>query len=518
MNPKKRDVKSSISVSEDENIVEFDMAHFPKSEQYLRVLDEAGECVGSVDGDILAYIERAQTLERFTSVLDMIDEGITAIDEDGRIYYVNPAYTKLLGVPAGKVLGRYLQQVEPSAAMLEILTFPHRPVIQSKQLIRTINKYVSIHAYPIFLHGEFRGAVSVFTDVTRLNELNREVKRISQMAEEYSRQLEAETVLKQNKVIGQSKVYVNSIMKTVTVAQTDVAVLLRGESGSGKEVFARILRANSPRKNAPFITVNCSAIPETLIESELFGYEEGSFTGAKRGGSIGKFQLAQGGTIFLDEIGDMPMPMQAKLLRVLQEGEIEKIGRQKNVPVDVRVIAATNQPLEDMIQENRFRQDLYYRLNVVSIAIPPLRARENDILLLADYFLSVYNEKYQKKLYFSSEVYQRFLNYSWPGNVRELQNAIESIAVLSRDGCVRISDLPEHIVCTGQAIPPQIDSDKSGLEYIPQGTLAENLAAYERDLLAHTLKRCEGNRDEAIERLGVSRRTFYRKLSQYHLK
>lgn len=518
MNPKKRDVSSSVSVYENENMIEFDMARFPKSERYLRVLDEIGNCIGSVDRDVLTYVERTRTLERLTSMLDVIDEGITAIDEDGRIYYVNPAYTKLLGVPAGKVLGRYLQQVEPSAAMLDILAYPHKPVIQRKRLIQTINKYVSMQAYPVFLHGKFRGAVSVFTDITRLNELNQEVERISQMAEEYSRQLEAETVLKQSKVIGQSKVYVNSIMKTITVARTDVAVLLRGESGSGKEVFARILRANSPRKNAPFVTVNCSAIPETLIESELFGYEEGAFTGAKRGGSIGKFQMAQGGTIFLDEIGDMPMLMQAKLLRVLQEGEIEKIGRQKNIPVDVRIIAATNQPLEDMIQENRFRQDLYYRLNVVSITIPPLRARENDVLLLADYFLSVCNEKYQKNLHFSSEVYQKFLNYSWPGNVRELQNAIESIAVLSQDGSVRLSDLPEHIACAGQTTLPQAEIVAPCLEYVPQGTLAENVAAYERDLLAYTLKCCEGNRNEAIARLGLSRRTFYRKLSQYQLK
>lgn len=170
------------------------------------------------------------------------------------------------------------------------------------------------------------------------------------------------------------------------VASTDASVLIRGENGTGKEVICKIVQENSARRNQPFIKVNCAAIPEALIESELFGYEEGSFTGAKKGGRAGKFELAHGGTIFLDEIGDLPMAMQAKLLRVLQEGEIEKVGGQKSVPIDVRVIAATNQPLEQMIEDGTFRMDLYFRLNVISIEIPPLRKRGSDVILLANDF------------------------------------------------------------------------------------------------------------------------------------
>ncbi len=513
MNPTKLNVRSRFSVQAEGNITDLPRDRIPSDEAEIRVVDEAGACVGSVKREVMEYLADTALPELYVSILDKIDEAIIAIDENGRIYYANPAYTKVLGVPVGRVLGRYLQKVEPGSALLTVLEPPHNAVIQKKQLIRSIDKYVSIHVQPIYQRGKFRGAVSIFTDITRLNELNREVERISRVAEEYSRQLEAEQVLKQNHVIGENKDYVNAILKAVTVAKTDAIVLLRGENGVGKEVFTRILRENSSRKDKPFITVNCSAIPETLVESELFGYEEGAFTGAKRGGSMGKFQLAQGGTLFLDEIGDMPMSMQAKLLRVLQEGEIEKIGRQKNIPVDVRIIAATNQPLEEMIENNRFRKDLYYRLNVVSIRIPPLRERGNDVFLLADYYLSVYNKKYGKNLRISPAVYQRLLAYSWPGNVRELQNLVESLVVLCGGEEARLEDLPSHLFAGESAVRlPAAEPPKESA-----GTLAERVASYEREVIEQALLDHKGNRAKAMEALGLSRRTFYRKLSQYQL-
>lgn len=520
MNPKRTDVTSVGSFPAGGEILESDLGAVHPSDVYIRIVDQEGNCVGSVRREILEYFWSVADVKLAVAILDKIDEAVIAIDRAGRIYYINPAYTKILGVTPGKVIGRYLQDVEPESALLTILTPPHTPVIQNEQLIRSLNRYVSIHAYPIFLHGEFRGAVSIFTDVTRINRLNQEVERISQVASEYNRQLEAEQILKQNHVIGSSKTFLCSVMKTVTVARTDATVLLRGENGVGKEIFAQLLRENSLRKGKPFISMNCSAIPEALIESELFGYEDGAFTGAKRGGSFGKFQLAQGGTLFLDEIGDMPMSMQAKLLRVLQEGEIEKIGRQKNIPVDVRVIAATNQPLESLIKENRFREDLYYRLNVVSIQIPPLRERGNDIILLVDHFLSVYNQKYHKQLIISEDVYQRFLSYSWPGNVRELQNVMESIVVLSPGSVVRPEYLPEQIA---QLQPPAAFRSEPSPLSLPADpnqefvSLSEQISRCEREIIVKTLRYFEGNRAKAIAALGVSRRTFYRKLSQYHL-
>ena len=517
MNPKKAGVKSNTALPADGRVADLNYGEIPTEDVVVRVVDEQGICIGSVQKELLEYLHCANVPGLFVSILDKLDEAVIAIDQDGRIFYVNPAYNRILGVSLGKVLGRYLQQVEPGSALLTVLQPPHTPVTKEKQLIKSIHKYVSIHAYPLFLRGKFKGAVSVFTDTTRLNELDQEVERISQVAEEFSRQLEVENTLNKIQIVGQSKSFVNSINRAVTAAKADAPVLLRGENGVGKEVFSRILRENSPRKDKPFITVNCSAIPESLIESELFGYEEGAFTGAKKGGSMGKFQLAQGGTLFLDEIGDMPMAMQAKLLRVLQEGEIEKIGRQQNIPVDVRVIAATNQPLEEMMETNRFRRDLYYRLNVVSIHIPPLRERGNDILQLADHFLSAYNQKYDKRLRISSEVYQQFLQYQWPGNVRELENAIESIVVLCQNEVIQLEDLPEQIAglpAVAQEVHPQVLPPNSEL---PQGSLTAELAAYERTLIANALTRCNGNRNYAMKELGISRRTFYRKLSQYNL-
>jgi PAS domain S-box-containing protein len=301
----------------------------PREDTLVRVVDGAGKCVGGVKQELLEYLRGTQLPERFMAILDKIDEAVIAIDREGRIYYVNPSYTKVLGVPVGRVLGRYLQRLEPSSALLTVLKPPHRPVSEKKQLIPSINKYVSIRVYPIFLHGRFQGAMSIFTDITRLNELNQEVERISQVAEEYSRQLEAETVLKQSQVIGESKVYTNSILKAVTVAKTDAAVLLRGENGVGKEVFTRILRDNSARKDKPFITVNCSAIPETLIESELFGYEEGASPGLS-GAAVWANSVGPGGTSFWTKSAICPA-MQAKLLRVLQE-ERSKSGPPEKYP------------------------------------------------------------------------------------------------------------------------------------------------------------------------------------------
>lgn len=518
MNPLRKDIYSSIRLPMDEDIMDTNLDTLISSDSFVQVVDYHGNCVGSIQRETAEYLHRAQSDNLLTAALDGIGEAVIIIDETGRIYYINPAYTEILGVDAGKLLGRYLQKVEPQSALLTLLNPPHTPRTEKRQLIRTLNKYVSIHVFPVFRKGVFRGAVSVFTDTTRINELNQEVERISQVAQEYSNRLNAENVLQSNHIIGYSKPFLNSINRTITAAKTNVTVLLRGENGTGKEMFARLLLENSPRKDKPFITVNCSAIPETLIESELFGYEEGSFTGAKRGGKLGKFQLAQGGTLFLDEIGDMPLQMQAKLLRVLQEGEIEKIGRQKSIPVDVRIIAATNRPLEEMIQQNHFREDLYYRLNIVSIQIPPLRERENDVLLLANEFLTEYNKKYNKNLQFSREVYQRFQNYTWPGNVRELRNTVESIAVLCPNPVIHLSDLPEQIIQTSRQKPESSSQVKSVSDSIPiGGTLADAVSAYEKQLILDTLAYCKGSREAAIKLLGLSRRTFYRKLSQYNL-
>lgn len=405
--------------------------------------------------------------------------------------------------------------IESGASLLDVL-HSGAPIVRDKQFIQTVQRYVSVRMFPLTLNGKLVGAASIFRDTTEVNRLNLELKRTAQMAEEYDRQLKAQAILKQGNIIGESHSFVSCVMKASAIAGSDATVLLRGESGVGKEVFARLIFQNSPRKDKPFIAMNCAAIPESLIESELFGYEDGAFTGARRGGQMGKFQLAEGGTLFLDEIGDMPLPMQAKLLRVLQEGEIEKLGRQRPIKVDVRLIAATNQPLEQMIAEGRFRQDLFYRLNVVPIEIPPLREREHDVALLAVHYLDKYNQKYRKQVRLSEDVFQLFLQYHWPGNVRELQNVIERCVVLCERGTVMPADLPAGIFQSVRE-NPTVPTFASMPAQLPE-RLDEAVAACQRAVILSALSKCGKNRQRAAELLGIPLRTFYRKIKELQIQ
>jgi two-component system response regulator HydG len=288
------------------------------------------------------------------------------------------------------------------------------------------------------------------------------------------------------------------------VAPTDATVLITGESGTGKELTARAIHARSPRKDKPFVVINCSAYPETLLESELFGHEKGAFTGAVRQ-QPGRFELAEGGTVFLDEIGEIPASAQIKLLRVLQSRKFERLGGRKTLSVDVRILAATNKELLREVKNGRFREDLYYRLNVIPIQMPPLRDRPNDIPLLARYFLRRFAAEQGKEIVdFSSEAMRALFDYAWPGNVRELENSIEHAVVLTKERYVEIADLPAMIRTPLEQIPPAHER---------RGTLAEN----ERNMLRQVLEECSWNKKEAARRLGISRNTLYVKLKKYEI-
>lgn len=514
MNPRHKEISSTVSLYEDDHISDLKIDACEVADcEFLLVKDRNGNPSGCIHKDRLLYLIEQFSKISFMPILDSIEEGLIAIDTDSTIFYVNPAYTRLLGVPAGKIIGRKLTQVEPDAALLDVLSTQKETVIK-KRFIKNVGKYLSIHIRPLYQNGIFAGAFSLFTDITEVDQLNKTVLQMSNTVEEYSRQLEQFQIMQNNKMIGESPNYVSCVLKALAAARSDVTVLLRGENGIGKEVIANAIKDSSPRSDKPFITVNCSAIPDALIESELFGFEEGSFTGSRKGGGTGKFELADGGTLFLDEIGDMPLHMQVKLLRTLQNGEIEKIGSSKNISVDVRIIAATNRPLEQLISEKKFREDLYYRLNVITVTIPPLRDRGNDVILLADHFLAKYSEKYRKEAQFSNSVYQMFLNHKWPGNIRELQNAVESALVLCRDGIIRISDLPEHIAqqCSAYAAYPDAGTTEDVMNY---GLLKEEMDAYEKKIIENTLIRFGGSKTKTLNALGLSKRTFYRKLA-YH--
>lgn len=291
------------------------------------------------------------------------------------------------------------------------------------------------------------------------------------------------------------------------VADTKTTIMIYGETGTGKELAAKAICSLSDRKDKPFIKVNCAAIPETLLESELFGYEKGAFTGATIS-KPGRFELADGGTIFLDEIGDITPLMQVKLLRVMQEREFERLGGTKTIKVDVRIIAATNKDLNEMVKKERFRQDLYYRLNVVPIKLPPLRERKEDIPLLIEYFLlksSSISGKSKKNM--SQEAIERLMDYNWPGNIRELENVIERCVVIKHGELIGLEDLPEYII-----------NYKENNEEAVLYKLNSAVDTAERETILKTLRECNSNRTKASEILGISRRSLHRKIIKYNIE
>jgi two-component system response regulator HydG len=301
-------------------------------------------------------------------------------------------------------------------------------------------------------------------------------------------------------IVGQSPAFRESLDLVRQVASSDATVMLSGESGTGKELFARMIYELSERAEKPFVAVNCAALPETILESELFGYEEGAFTGANQR-KIGRFEAADGGTLFLDEIGELSQQVQVKLLRVLQEGEFERLGSNTTTRVDVRIVAATHKDLEEELESGNFREDLYYRLNVVNIVIPPLRNRIEDVALLAEHFLGIYREKNNREISgLSRECLDALSTYKWPGNVRELENVIERAVVLDKDGTIDIDDLPEHIVS---------HEGESRHITIPLGTPLDEI---EKRVLHETLKMTGGDKKLAANLLDISTRTIYRKL------
>ena len=312
-----------------------------------------------------------------------------------------------------------------------------------------------------------------------------------------------EDIRAKGQMIGASPAFRRMLTLVEQIADSSATILIQGESGAGKELVARTIHERSGRRAGPFVAVNCAALPETLLESELFGYEKGAFTGAA-GRKEGRFELANGGTLFLDEVADLSLVTQPKILRVLQEGEFERLGATRSIQVDVRILAATNQDLADMVKDKRFREDLYYRLNVITVRVPPLRERHEDIRVLAQHYLRVYAAKNGRKLEgFSNEALERLESYAWPGNVRELENLIERTVLLARKDRIDAEDLPEEVA--GVKRPPR----DAILELV--GT---PLADIEQRLLDETLRITGGNKTQAAKLLGIDVRTVARKLER----
>ena len=445
-----------------------------------------------------------------SQILKMTSDGFIITDTEGNVREINKQYADFFGKSRSEIIGKSILNIIPNSKMIDIVKHKFSEEDAVHKYIDGEAKGNSVIVSRSYVEDEdgnvVAGVAQVKFKVQTLavaKKLMNEYEELEYYREEFQNQNRVDNI------IGSDTKFREIVKECLKVAKTDIPVLLTGETGTGKEVMAKALHTNSLRYDKPFVSINCAAIPFELLESELFGYMDGAFTGAKRGGKKGKFQLANGGTIFLDEIGDMPSSMQAKLLRVLQEKEIEPLGSEKSIPLDVRVVAATRQDLEAKMKDGSFREDLYYRLSVFNIHIPPLRERGGDSLELAEFFLDELNHKYKTYKTFSKAVKAYFLKYQWPGNVREVNNVVQSAYAISTENIIDINDIPARML---QQEKPAINPDKN------KKSLGQMVDDYEKEVILELLKKHKGNCLEAAKEAGIHKSNFYRKLQKYGIK
>ncbi|MCG9968855.1 sigma-54-dependent Fis family transcriptional regulator [Pelotomaculum terephthalicicum JT] len=493
---------------------------------FIPLKDRQGKITGAaaIMGDItsLRSLERQvaelkETRSLLEAILYATEDAITVVNEKGNGILINPAYTKITGLTEADVINK------PASVAVTEGESMHLKVLQTRQLVRGVRlkmgpmkKEVVVNVAPIIMDGILRGSVGVIHDITEIMHLSEELANVKKLI----RRLQAKYTF--DDIIGNSEPIQAAIAQARHASDTPATVLLRGESGTGKELFAHAIHNVSGRSKGPFVRVNCVAIAESLLESELFGYEEGAFTGAIRGGKKGYFEDASDGTIFLDEIGDMNLALQAKILRVLQEKEIIRVGGTRPIPVNVRIIAATNANLEQRISEGTFREDLYYRLNVVPIFVPPLRVRKDDIPLLTTHLVKKLEHEYKRKISkISPAVFKILMNYDWPGNIRELENMVgRTIIKMDKNEEIILSrHVPEFIIKRTSMQRSTADNrfPKPATEIHWEGSLGNMLDMTEKNILLETLQRTNGNKTKAANLLGIAVRSLYYKMEKHGL-
>lgn len=443
--------------------------------------------------------------EKFTKILENSQDMICFLDKNGIINYINPAYIKHSNLKAQNILGKHITDIEPDGYIYK--SFKNKS--KFNDVIYSINNVNVIgNIEPLFIDDEFVGVISTARPINELKELigklNKSQEELNYYKEEFFKQISNNSSF--NNIIGSSRTLKDILYICEKTSKTTSTILIRGESGTGKELIAKAVHNNSTRHDKPFVRVNCASIPENLLESELFGYEKGSFTGATKS-KPGKFLIADGGTIFLDEIGDMPMSMQVKLLRVLQEMEIDPIGGIDPISIDVRVIAATNRNLEEMIKEKTFRQDLYYRLDVIGINLPALRERKEDIPDLVEYFIKKLNIKLNKNILgISNDALNLLQQYQWPGNIRELENIIERAMNFCDEKYISSFYLPSYLKSTIEN-PNKFDLDKDNI--LP-------FEEYEKQIIKMAIEKYK-TFNKAGKALGLTHRTISLKCKKYNI-
>lgn len=450
-------------------------------------------------------------------ILDLMQDGIFISDRHGITLRINKAYENLTGLANRDIVGKHLSSLQDEG-IFDVVLNPQ--IVKSKipasvvQKLGRNNKTVHLQGFPILdERGDVSLVVTFARDVTAMTQLREAIAEQRRTIEKYEGRIADIIGIRHNT----EGIFASPVMRELVgllnrIAQSDATVLLLGETGVGKDVLARMIHQASPRGDKMFMKVDCGSIAENLIESELFGYAKGAFSGANAQGRAGYFEIADGGTVFLDEIGELPLPMQSKLLRVLQDQEIMRVGSSQTVAVDVRIIAATNRDLGVEIAEGKFRRDLYYRLNVAKVNVPPLRERLEDIPLLADYFLGLHSAKYKKEMHLSAEAVESLVAYSWPGNVRELYNAILHLVITKPDGILTLSDMPARVRESaaakggdGEAPTPVIH----GVDY--NRPLGEIMDEIEERIIREALEK-HGSMNKVAEIFGVNRSTLFRKL------
>ena len=428
-------------------------------------------------------------------VLNSVDKGIIAVDENGDILRYNKNALQMFNIDLEEIKDKNIQSFIGDLSLHNLIKDGFK--IKNKEFLYKQKGYQLRGVYdanPISIDSNSFGMVFIFS-------------RLSDVLNVVNAMTTGTIVTSFEDIIGESIAFREVKNKSNRASKSSSTVLIQGESGTGKELFARAIHYQSDRCKGPFIPINCAAIPEQLLESELFGYEEGAFTGARRGGKSGKFLLANGGTIFLDEIGDMPLHLQGKLLRVIQEQMIEKIGGKDLIPIDIRIIAATNKELEKKVKEGEFREDLFYRINVIPLHIPALRQRQDDIPILVKHLLIKCNRKLQKDIRaVDSDVMEIFMNYPWPGNVRELENTIEYAVNMSSDDIIHTEYLPKRLLNIVSENNVHIKSVIVPIRELEKTEIQRALELYKNE-----------NISEVAAALGLSRATLYRKIKEYRL-
>ncbi len=453
--------------------------------------------------------------EQLQAILQSSYDGIYITNKEGIVLNINDGLLRIAGIKKEDLIGTHAQDlvekgvIDKSVVQMAINTKKRitiKQTINGKQI-----KNVMSTATPLLdKDGEIKYIITNIRDMTDLIYLENKFKKAHWLSKQYYSELIKEKGPKE-KIIAESEEMKQLIQLAYRVAQVDSTILLEGETGTGKEVFSRFIHEMSPRNEGPFISIDCSEVPETLLESELFGYEEGAFTGAKKGGKIGLIELAEGGTLFLDEINSMPITIQAKLLKVIETFRITKIGAKKSNKIDFRLISATNKDLKELVDNGLFRQDLYFRLNVVPIYLIPLRDRKKDIVPLVVHYLDYFNKKYNFHKELPIDVLKCFENYYWPGNVRELKNVIERLVVMTAVDIITEKELPSEFMDT----PNRNDKFQIILrEIVP---LSELINEAETKLVYLAMKQCNSTR-EAAELLHISQTSVVRKFKKVKQK